>query len=226
MSVQNFTSSGVSLPRSQPPALSANFLSRKHLFDLFESKAPGATLVIAPAGFGKTTLVAEWVKENARPTFWYTVDSTDSIQDFQAHVIAAITVHFPNFFANVDQLEHYEISEAIQLLAAAVGQLSGEYNFVIDGGREENPEISTYGQLIADTVPANVHLVIIRRNSPMTSLARYAALRHLSVITSAELKFSEDEVKSIASINGVDLSENGNAKVSHGSGVIISLRAT
>jgi len=212
MSPLNITSSGVSLPRSQPPALSANFLSRKHLFDLFESKAPGATLVIAPAGFGKTTLVAEWVKENERPTFWYTVDSTDSIQDFQAHVIAAITVHFPNFLANVDQLEHYEPSEAIQLLAAAVGQLSGEYNFVIDGGREENPEISTYGQLIADTVPDNVHLVIIRRNSPMTSLARYAALGNLSVITSADLKFSEDEVKSIASINGVDLSENGNAK--------------
>ena len=212
MSPLNITSSGVSLPRSQPPALSANFLSRKHLFDLFESKAPGATLVIAPAGFGKTTLVAEWVKENERPTFWYTVDATDTIQDFQAHVIAAITVHFPNFFSNVDQLEHYKPDEAIQLLSAAVGQLSGEYNFVIDGGREENPEISTYGQLIADTVPDNVHLVIIRRNSPMTSLARYAALGNLSVITSADLKFSEDEVKSIASINGVDLSENGNAK--------------
>jgi len=212
MSPLNITSTGVSFPRSRPPAISANFLSRKHLFDLFESNAPGATLVIAPAGFGKTTLVAEWVKENERPTFWYTVDATDTIQDFQAHVIAAITVHFPNFFADVDQVEHYKPDEAIQLLSAAVGQLSGEYNFVIDGGREENPEISTYGQLIADTVPDNVHLVIIRRNSPMTSLARYAALGNLSVITSADLKFSEDEVKSIASINGVDLSENGNAK--------------
>ena len=212
MSPHNIISSGVSLARSQPPALSANFLSRKHLFDLFESNAPGATLVIAPAGFGKTTLVAEWVKTNARPTFWYTVDANDTIQDFQAHVIAAVTSHFPNFFSNVDQLEHYEPGEAIQLLSAAVGQLSGEYNFVIDGGREENQEISVYGQLIADSVPNNVHLIIIRRNSPMTSLARYAALGNLSVITSADLKFSEDEVKLIAGINGVDLNENGNAK--------------
>jgi ATP/maltotriose-dependent transcriptional regulator MalT len=212
MSPHNITSSGVSLPRSQPPALSANFLSRKHLFDLFESNAPGATLVIAPAGFGKTTLVAEWVKENARPTFWYTSDVADTIQDFQAHVIAAISAHFPNFFANVDQLEHFQPGEAIQLLAAAVGQLSGEYNFVIDGGREENQDISSYGQLIADSVPNNCHLIIIRRNSPMTSLARYAALGNLSVITSADLKFSEEEVKSIALINGVDLNENGNAK--------------
>ena len=187
MSAQNITSAGVSLARSQPPALSANFLSRKHLFNLFESNLPGATLVIAPAGFGKTTLVAEWVKENDRPTFWYTVDVTDTIQDFQAHVIAAITAHFPNFFAHVDQVEHFEPGESIQLLAAAVGQLDGEYNFVIDGGRSENHDIAPYAQLIADCVPDNCHLVIIRRNTPMTSLARYAALGNLSVITSEEL---------------------------------------
>ena len=212
MSAQNITSSGVSLARSQPPALSANFLSRKHLFNLFESSVPGATLVVAPAGFGKTTLVAEWVKESDRATFWYTVDVTDTIQDFQAHVIAAITAHFPNFFANVDQLEHFEPGESIQLLAAAVGQLDGEYNFVIDAGRAENHDIAPYAQLIADCVPNNCHLVIIRRSTPMTSLARYAALGNLSLITSEELKFSKEEVELVAAINGVDLKENGNAK--------------
>jgi ATP/maltotriose-dependent transcriptional regulator MalT len=212
MSPQNVTSSGVSRARSQPPALSANFLSRKHLFNLFESNVPGATLVIAPAGFGKTTLVAEWVKESDRVTFWYTVDITDTIQDFQAHVISAITAHFPNFFANVDQLEHFEPGESIQLLAAAVAQLDGEYNFVIDAGRAENHDIAPYAQLIADCVPSNCHLVIVRRSTPMTSLARYAALGNLSVITSEELKFSKEEVELVAAINGVDLKENGNAK--------------
>ena len=212
MSAQSITSSGVSLARSQPPALSVNFLSRKHLFNLFEKSVPGATLVVAPAGFGKTTLVAEWVKENNRATFWYTVDVADTIQDFQAHVIAAIAAHFPNFFAHVDQLEHFEPGESIQLLAAAVGQLDGEYNFVIDGGRAENYDIAPYAQLIADCVPDNCHLVIIRRNTPMTSLARYATLGNLSVITSEELKFSKEEVELVAAINGVDLEENGNAK--------------
>ena len=212
MSTQNITSTGVSLSRSQPPALSANFLSRKHLFNLFESNVPGATLVIAPAGFGKTSLVTEWVRENERPTFWYTVDVADTIQDFQAHVIASITSHFPNFFANVEQLEHFDPAESIKLLAAAVGRLSGEYNFVIDGGRTENHDIAPYAQLIADLVPNNCHLVIIRRNTPMTSLARYAALGNLSVITSEDLKFSPNEVKMIAAINGVDLDTNGNAK--------------
>jgi len=212
MSTHNITSSGVSLSRSQPPALAASFLSRKHLFNLFESNVPGATLVIAPAGFGKTTLVAQWVKENDRPTFWYTADVTDTIQDFQAHVIAAISAHFPNFFINVDQLEHFEPGESIKLLAAAVGRLDGEYNFVIDAGPADNNNLAPYAQLIIDNVPSNSHLVIIRRNSPMTSLARYAAIGNLSVITTAELKFSKEEVEFIAAINGVDLTENGNAR--------------
>jgi len=50
------------------------------------------------------------------------------------------------------------LSESIQLLAAAVGQLDGQYNFVIDAGRAENHDIAPYAQLIADSVPSNCHL--------------------------------------------------------------------
>ena len=212
MSAQRITSQGVSLPRSQPPALSANFLSRKHLFPLFESNVPGATLVVAPAGFGKTTLVAEWVQESKRPTFWYTVDEADTIQDFQAHVIASVSSYFPNFFNGVEDLEHFDPLESIKLLAVAVSKLSGEFNFVIDAARTENYEIAPYAQLIADSVPDNSHLIIIRRSTPLTSLARYAAIGNLSVITSKDLKFSIEEVEMIANINGLDLTEKNNAK--------------
>ena len=212
MSAQHLTPVGVKLPRSQPPAISANFLSRKHLFPLFESNVPGATLVIAPAGFGKTTLVAEWAQASTRPVFWYTVDENDTMQDFQAHVVASITSYFPNFFDGVAQLEHYEPGESIKLLANAIGQLAGEFNFVIDAGRTENYEIAPFAQLIADSVPNNSHLVIIRRNTPLTSLARYAAVGNLSLITSEDLKFSQNEVEMIAAINNVDLGLNGNAK--------------
>lgn len=212
MSVQNITPDGVSLPRSQPPAISGNFLSRKHLFPLFESHVPGATLVIAPAGFGKTTLVAEWVQESSRPTFWYTVDAADSIKDFQAHVVAAVSANFPDFFEGISELEHIDPREGIKLLGAAVSKLSGEFNFVIDSGHVENHEIAPYYQLIADSIPNNSHLIIIRRSSPLSNLSRYATLGNLSFITSEELKFSSNEVETIANINDVDLSAKTNMK--------------
>jgi LuxR family maltose regulon positive regulatory protein len=212
MSAQHITSSGVSLPRSQPPVINSNFLSRKHLFPLFESGVPGATLVVAPAGFGKTSLVSEWVQANERPTVWYTVDAEDTIKDFQAHVIASIESYFPNFFSGVEQIEHFDPVDAIKGLGLAISQLSGEFNLVVDNGQTDNYEIAQYAQLIADSIPNNCHMVIIRRSTPLTSLARFAALGNLSVITSNELKFSNKEVEVVAGINNVDLTGKSNLK--------------
>jgi len=206
MSPQPVTPTRVSLPRSQPPAIPTSFLSRKHLFPLFENHVPGATLVIAPAGFGKTTLVSEWAQASARPTFWYTADENDTIQDFQAHVVASIERYFPNFFKEIKNLEHFSPEDAITRLGAAVSRLSGEVNFVIDAGRTENKMIAPYAALITASIPDNAHLVIIRRNTPLNSLSRFATAGNLSVITSEELKFSPEEVAMIANINGVDLS--------------------
>ena len=213
MKAQNLTPKVIDLPRSRPPAISPKMISRKHLFPLFESSVPGATLVVAPAGFGKTTLVAEWVAESKRPTFWYTADASDTIKDFQAHVVAAVTGHFPNFFEGIAELGHIDPADGIKLLATAISQLRGEFNFVIDTGGVENQEISfSHLQMIADSVPNNSHLIIVRRSSPLTSLARYATLGNLSLITSEDLKFSPREVEIIANINEVDLTLNGNAK--------------
>jgi hypothetical protein len=212
MSAKHITSPGVSFPRSQPPAINANFLSRKHLFSLFENNLPGATLVVAPAGYGKTTLVSEWEQASERPTFWYTMDKTDTIKDFQAHVIASIESYFPNFFAGVEFLQNIDPKYAIKGLGTAIAQLSGEFNFVIDVSRTEDYEIAPFAQLIVESVPSNSHLVIIRRTIPLTSLARYAAIGNLSMITSEDLKFSTKEVEAIAAIHSVDLTTKENAK--------------
>ena len=211
MSQQSVTPAQVSLPRSQPPAIPTSFLSRKHLFPLFESNVPGATLVIAPAGYGKTTLVSEWAQASARPTFWYTADTADTIQDFQAHVVVAVEKYFPNFFQGVENIEHYSPEAAIKFLGKAIGQLSGEFNFVIDAGRAENKMIAPYAELITESIPENAHLVVIRRTTPLTSLSRFATAGNLSLITSEELKFSPQEVAMIANINGVDLSSKKNS---------------
>ncbi len=213
MKPHDLTPRAMNMARSQPPAISPQMISRKHLFSLFETSVPGSTLVVAPAGFGKTTLVAEWVKENKRPTFWYTADDSDSIRDFQDHVVAAVSSYFPDFLKGIMDLERIDPAEGIKVLGSAISQLPGEFNLVIDTGRIENQEIAFSDlQLIADNVPDNSHLIVIRRNSPLTSFARYATLGSLSRITSADLKFSPSEVSAVASINDVDLTLDGNSK--------------
>ena len=46
---------GSSLGHTTPPAMPGNFLSRKELFHLIDTRSPGATIVLAPSGYGKTT---------------------------------------------------------------------------------------------------------------------------------------------------------------------------
>ena len=202
---------GVRLPRSHPPAISNSFLSRKELFSLFEDQTPGATLVVAPAGYGKTTLVSEWVQTSARPTIWYTADINDSFEEFKEHLVDGIEEFIPHWKSLSTNSDNSRNASSIKDLVKIVGAYPGEVNFVIDFARGVHEGILPFRQLLIDAVPDNVHIVIIRRNTLDTSLSRYASLGNLTLITSEDLKFSDSEVAAVALINNVDLSETGNA---------------
>ena len=212
MSALKTSESGVSLPRSQPPAIPANFISRDHLFSLFETQVPGSTLVIAPAGYGKTSLVSAWAQASERPTIWYTVDVNDTFEDFKAHLVDSIQKFIPEVKQVQNSAENVGRANSINSIVKIVAQYPGDVNFVIDFGRGTDEGVLPFRQLLVDATPENVHIVIVRRTSTDASLARYASHASLSLITSEDLKFSESEVEIIAGINQVNLQENGNAR--------------
>jgi ATP/maltotriose-dependent transcriptional regulator MalT len=214
MRTQSTDLAGVRLPRSRPPAISNSFLSRKELFSLFEDQIPGATLVVAPAGYGKTTLVSEWVQTGARPTIWYTADINDTFEDFKEHLIDGIEEFIPNWRSLCKKTDNVEGISSIRDLVKVVGAYPGQVNFVIDFARGVYEGILPFRQLLIDAVPDNVHLIIIRRTTLDSNLSRYAALGNLTLITSEDLKFADSEVASVALINNVDLSENGQLRFS------------
>ena len=211
MRTEQTSSKGVRLQRSRPPAISPSFLSRKELFSLFEEHTPGATLVVAPAGYGKTTLVSEWVQASARPTIWYTADINDSFEDFKEHLIDGIEEFIPNWKSLSANSDVSRKTSSIKDLVKIVGAHPGQVNFVIDFARGTHEGILPFRQLLIDAVPDNVHIVIIRRTTLDTSLSRYASLGNLTLITSTDLKFSNSELAAVASINNINLNENGNA---------------
>jgi ATP/maltotriose-dependent transcriptional regulator MalT len=69
--------SGITLSRTLVPTLAPNFISRKRLFPLLTHETPSTTVVIAPAGYGKTSLVAEWAKQSRDPVIWMTITNSD-----------------------------------------------------------------------------------------------------------------------------------------------------
>ena len=64
---------GVTLSRTLPLRLPANFISRSHLVNSIDTDAPGTTLIVGPLGYGKTSLAAEIAQQNEGHTFWYTM---------------------------------------------------------------------------------------------------------------------------------------------------------
>ena len=185
------------------PAVPANFISRKHLFHLFETGLPGVTVVAAPAGYGKSSLVSQWAESSSIPTVWLSTNPEDSIQSFFAHVLAAIRVVFPDFGSDFENEPSANPSLNVKKLTEAAGEIKEPFNFVINNGAIDSPEVSMIAQSMIDFLPNNVHLIIVRRVTPTTSLARYASLGNLSLITSQDLRFSEVEVSLIAELNGV-----------------------
>ena len=213
MSDQGLVAPGVNRARTVAPTVPANFISRKHLFPLFETEVPGVTVLAAPAGFGKTTLVAQWAESVDRPTIWFTVDPNDSTQSFFAHIVQAIRNKIPGFATDFTVDSSADPMQNIQKLTSAAGGIQADFNFVIDNGPSDNMEVSAFAQKLVDHLPNNVHLIIIRRVTPATSLAKYASLGNLSLITSQDLKFSGNEIKIISEINNSNISSPENQKM-------------
>jgi ATP/maltotriose-dependent transcriptional regulator MalT len=205
MSAKEIVTPAVDRSRLVPPAVPANSISRKHLFHLFETDLPGVTVVAAPAGFGKSSLASQWAQSVERPTVWLSVDPQDSMQSFFAHVLESLRVVFPGFASDFEKEPSPNALHNIKKLTTAVDTIKSGFNFVLDNGAFDNPQVTDFSQALIDHLPDNVHLVIIRRFTPATSLARYASLGNLSLITSQDLKFSPEEVSRIAELNGADI---------------------
>ena len=205
MSGKEVLTPSVDRSRLVPPAIPANSISRKHLFHLFETDLPGVTVVAAPAGFGKSSLVSQWAQSVERPTVWFSVNPQDSMQTFFAHVLEAIRIVFPGFASDFENEPSPNALHNIKKLTSAVAGIKNGFNFVLNNAATDNPVVADFSQALIDHLPDNVHLVIIRRVTPTTSLARYASLGNLSLITSQDLKFSTDEVSRIADLNGADI---------------------
>lgn len=199
-----------SISRSLKPSLPANFISRPHLFNLFEKNVPGVTVVVAPAGYGKTSLVSEWAQSTDRPTIWLSMDHRDSIQSFFEQIAFSIRQAIPDFQFNPDSHISKDPQIHMRELVNAARSVKQSINFVIDKGTIDNPEISKFGQVLIDNLPENSHLVLIRRQTPEYSLNRYASLGNYSLINAEDLKLSDSEVAAIARINEVDVEDPNN----------------
>ncbi len=167
------------------------------------------TLVSAPAGFGKTTLLAEWVA--AAPTVgalaaWVSLDERDNDPAlFWAYVVAALqAVVAGEVGAGVLALLQPPQPPVDVVLGSLVNDLHAVVDDVVlvldDYHVIEARDVQQGMVFLLDNLPPHVHLVIAGRADPELPLARLRARGDLVEIRAADLRFTPDE--SAAYLNG------------------------
>jgi LuxR family maltose regulon positive regulatory protein len=156
------------------------------------------TLVSAPAGFGKTTLLSDWLAAPAgRSVAWLSLDQRDNDPAvFWTYLVAALQVAEPGVGAGASTLlESQAPTEAV--LSSLLNDLAGVSDDVVlvldDYHVIESRDVQDGMTFLLDHLPAQVHLVLATRSDPPLPLARVRARGDLVEVRVADLRFTRDE---------------------------------
>ena len=157
------------------------------------------TLVSAPAGFGKTALVAEWVAGCGRPVAWLSLDPGDSdAARFLTYLIAALRTAAPGISDGVLALlqspQPPPLESTLTALLNDVAALPSPVVLVLDDYHvlDAKPVDDALAFLV-EHLPAQLHLVIATREDPVLPLARLRARGQMTELRGADLGFTPDE---------------------------------
>jgi LuxR family maltose regulon positive regulatory protein len=189
------------------PQLRPGLLARPHLIERLNSGLiqRGAftrklTLVSAPAGFGKTTLIVQWLSEMVHPVAWLSLDESDGDPvRFLAYLVAAVAQTASDFGTSVQNLLQAPQPPAEKiLLSALINELAGLQQslfLVLDDYHSlQNQAVHRQLNFLSEYQPQHVHLVIVTREDPPLPLSRLRAQGQVLEIRQSDLRFTHQEV--------------------------------
>ncbi len=189
------------LPRLQP-----GFIARPRLTErLDEGPAGGLVLVCAPAGFGKTALLADWVRRGRRPAAWLSLDQGDNDPArFWRHVIAALERVRPGTAEQLAPLLGPPPPPAFDgLVTALINELAAqpgavEMMLILDDYHliAAQPVHDSLGFLL-EHQPAGLRVVLASRADPQLGLARLRGRGQLAELRAGELRFTVEETAAL-----------------------------
>lgn len=183
------------LPRARP-----NLVPRPRLQQRLDAgRGAILTLVCAPAGFGKSTLVAAWLRQTARRAAWLSLDAADSDPAvFLRYLVAALQQLAPG--AGVTTLALLQLAQPPPLetlLTALLNDLvdvAEESTLVLDDYHVlQEPQIHQAIGFLIEHLPAGLHVVIATREDPPLPLARLRARHQIVELRVEQLRFTADE---------------------------------
>ncbi len=184
------------------PTIDSRWIVRPRLLSaLDDAFGRKLTLISAPAGYGKTTLVAQWLDHIPHPSAWLSLDEYDSDLDrFLRYVIASIRKIFPQFGPQIDPLLSSPTLPPLEYLTdALISDLAepvkpwvlvfDDFQFI--GSKPMQVMLSRLVKYLPDLL----HLVIATRVDPWFPLAKWRAKEWLTEIRADHLRFYPEEAR-------------------------------
>jgi LuxR family maltose regulon positive regulatory protein len=172
------------------------------------------TLVSAPAGFGKTTLVSEWVTQYRGLVAWLSLDKGENDpRRFLTYFVAALQTVLPDVGEGMsDMLQTSQPPPTEALLTALLNEIatiSDNFVLVLDDYHVIDSELVDQAlTFLLEHLPPQMHLVITTREDPSLPLARFRARGQLTEIRVADLRFTLSEAAGFLNqVMGLELSE-------------------
>jgi LuxR family maltose regulon positive regulatory protein len=182
------------------PPLRAGWISRprldKRMDEAFERKL---TLISAPAGFGKTTLLVDWIHRHKMPTAWFSVDKSDNDP---LHFLTCVILGLQSLEAGTGKAaltmlqspQPPPIESILINLINDVSRISTEFALVLDDYHLVNDKfIHDMIAFLLENLPKQMHLIIATRADPPLRLARVRSQNLLTELRAADLSFNGDE---------------------------------
>jgi LuxR family maltose regulon positive regulatory protein len=171
------------------------------------------TLISAPAGYGKTTLVSEWVAGCERLTAWLSLDGGDNDSTrFLAYLVAALQTIAANIGEGVlGVLQSPQPPPTESILTALLNEITtipDNFVLVLDDYHVIDAKLVDNAlTFLLEHLPPQMHVVIATREDPNIPLARYRAGGQLNELRVADLRFTPSEAAGFLNqVMGLNLS--------------------
>lgn len=183
-----------------PPA-GNNIVHRAALFEKLNSGLSRKLIFVsAPAGYGKTTLISDWISQNKIPAAWLSLDNGDNDPAvFLSYVISGIQTIQKEFGQSALLLLKSPNPPSFESVADQLINdfLNIHYDFLLvldDFHLTKNIEIVNLISYLLHHIPANAHLVMLTRSDPALSVSRLRSQHQLVELRASDLGFSASDI--------------------------------
>jgi LuxR family maltose regulon positive regulatory protein len=203
------------ITKTRQPLLTSGCVARPRLSSkLVKALKHKLVLLSAPAGYGKTTLVIEALRDYKKPIGWISLEASDNVPgNFWNYFILALQSVLPGVCQPVlNALQSPQPPPMEWLLTTIINSISGhdsDFALVLDDYHNiESPAIHEAVSFFIEHLPPQVHLVIASRIDPPLPLARWRVKGEVAEIRASDLSFTTDEATTfIKKAAGITLSE-------------------